>query len=124
MNIHINSFLSFAISSFKEQVLLALTAQQKKIIVIASIVFGCLAALVAVRRCCFKAKPSNENDLLNDKGKEIAKEALYAQPTSEVDDILPLDDVKFPGFLANNDGSQIDLWKQIKNFLEAQPRAK
>lgn len=53
MNICLNSFSSYSASFLKETILPSLTSQQKKIIVIASIAFGLLAALYVASRCCF-----------------------------------------------------------------------
>ena len=59
MNIH--SFSISAVSFFREHFLPSLTAQQKKIILLASLAFGCLAACCAMRPCFFKpAKVRNE----------------------------------------------------------------
>lgn len=59
MNINFCSFSGYAVSLMKESVLPSFTAQQKKILVIASIAFAILAALYAASRCCFEAEVLN-----------------------------------------------------------------
>lgn len=59
MNIQFKSFPSHAISLFKERVLLSCTAQQKIILLIASIAFSILAAWFVASRFCFTAKQLN-----------------------------------------------------------------
>ncbi len=57
---NINILLSnYSVSLFRESVLPSLTYQQKKILFIASIIFGFLSTCYVVRRCCFKAKVLN-----------------------------------------------------------------
>ena len=53
MNICFNSLSNCSASFLKESILPSLTSLQKKIIVIASIAFGLLAALYLANRCCF-----------------------------------------------------------------------
>ena len=64
MHINFHSFSNQAISSLKENILPTLTAQQKKILVIASIALGFLAALYLAGRRCFTA------ELLEGQGKK------------------------------------------------------
>lgn len=54
MNINFHSFSNYAIS-FRDNIISSLNPQQKKILVIASVAFGILAACYAISRCCFKA---------------------------------------------------------------------
>ena len=57
MNIKLNVFSDYAVSLFKENVLPSLTSQQKKIILIASIALGLLAAAwYFASKCSFGAK--------------------------------------------------------------------
>ena len=57
------SFSNYAVSLLKDQVLPSLTAQQKKILLVVSVAFSCLAALYVIYRCCFRATPlTNEDD--------------------------------------------------------------
>ena len=58
MNINIPSF-SFAVSFFKESLMPSLSAQQKKILIIASLAFACLTACYMINRSCFRAKIKN-----------------------------------------------------------------
>src|SRR5690348_15605380 len=55
MRIYLHSFPSHVTSLLKESLLPALTAQQKKILIVASIAFGFLAALYVANRY-FQAK--------------------------------------------------------------------
>ena len=59
MNINISYLSSNALFYFKENILPAFTDRQKKIIVIASIAFGLLAAWFVVSRC-FKDNTEGE----------------------------------------------------------------
>lgn len=60
MNLNINYLSSNTLFYFKESILPSFTAQQKKIIVIASIAFALLAAWYVASRCCFKSKKEDE----------------------------------------------------------------
>ena len=62
MNIY-SIFSSYAAPLFRENLLPALTAQQKKILIIASLAFGFITALYVASRCRFQAQ------LLNGQGK-------------------------------------------------------
>ena len=62
MNIHLNSISNYSATFLKERILSSLTSQQKKIIVIASIAFGLLAALYLAIRCCLKNKESADKN--------------------------------------------------------------
>lgn len=62
MDIHLNSFPSHALSLLKERILPSYTAQQKIIILIASIGFGILAAWFVANRFCFAAKQLNPEE--------------------------------------------------------------
>lgn len=52
----VNQFSTFPLSFFKDSVDTYLTPQNKKIILIASLVFACLAALYVLSRCCGSGK--------------------------------------------------------------------
>src|SRR4029077_14190524 len=56
------SFSHYAVSLLKDQVLPALTAQQRKILVVVSVAFSCLAALYLTYRCCFRATSLTNED--------------------------------------------------------------
>jgi hypothetical protein len=56
MNINLGYFSNHAVSFFKDKILSSLTSQQKKIVLIASIIFGCISAYYIFKRCCFKAQ--------------------------------------------------------------------
>ena len=58
MNINIPSF-SFAVYFFKESLMPSLSAQQKKIIIIASLALACLTACYMINRSCFRTKIKN-----------------------------------------------------------------
>lgn len=63
MNINLNSFSNGVNLFFKESVLPSVTAQQKKILMIASIAFGFLVACYLANRYFFKAaSPQIEED--------------------------------------------------------------
>lgn len=64
MNINLCSFSGYTVSFLSESVLPSISAQQKKILVIASIAFAILAALYAASHCCF------EEEILNGPGKK------------------------------------------------------
>ena len=65
MYINFHSFSNQAISSLKENILPTLTAQQKKILIIASIALGFLAALYLAARCCSQDEISDGQDKKN-----------------------------------------------------------
>ena len=60
MNINIHPFSNYAISLFRETVLSSLAHQRKKILVIASIVFGCLFAYCWKSRYNYKGTVGEE----------------------------------------------------------------
>ena len=79
MNINLGSLSNYALSFFRESVQSTLTAQQKKILVIASLAFAglaaCLTACYVRGRYCFKTKLLNEkNDVLNNQDDKIYPE--------------------------------------------------
>src|SRR6476661_9444881 len=59
MDIYFQAFSNYAVTAFKEIILPTLTAQQKKICLIAALALGFLAASYLVRRYCFNTQPSN-----------------------------------------------------------------
>lgn len=63
MNVNFNSLSSNALSFFKENVLSSLTDQQKKILIVASIAFSCLAACYLVRQWCLISKVEPLDDV-------------------------------------------------------------
>lgn len=84
MNINFNFLFCHATSLFKESVLPFLTAQQKKILVVASIAFGLLSAYYLFGCCCFNATVKSSfppedkdgildelDDVLGEEGKKI-----------------------------------------------------
>jgi hypothetical protein len=62
MNIYFNHFSNHFISHLNESVLPSLTSQQKRILIVASIAFGVLAACLIACRCCFKLQISFISD--------------------------------------------------------------
>lgn len=63
MNIHLNCLFNYGLSFFKENILSSLTAQKKKIIMVASAIFGCSVAYYVLKRC-FKV-----NEIIDEDGK-------------------------------------------------------
>lgn len=77
MNIHFNSLSNYTTSFFKESLLPTLTNQQKKILIIASVAFGFLAACYAMYHYAKRQKePSDSNELKNDNTDDQHKNTL------------------------------------------------
>lgn len=75
MNIHFNLVNLSPFISLRDHFVSALSVQQRKVLAIAALAFGCLAICYAVVRCCyFKAEPLNDKQdsivLLGDEEKE------------------------------------------------------
>src|ERR1700730_5427672 len=80
------SFSNYVISLLKDNVLPSLTAQQKKILLIASVAFSCLASCYLIYRCCFRTKPLTDG---NDQNNVLLKNPLVKQdPTDPVAPLL------------------------------------
>ena len=101
MNINFNSFPSYAVSLLRENVLPSLTAQHKKILVIASIAFVFMAACYAVvYHCrCFKFMNHDEGEMEKEKKsdekveEELCEDNVLKQPkTNPTPTLKPLSD--------------------------------
>ena len=60
MNINFHPYLNHATGFFKERLEISLTAQQKKILVIAALAMSALALIYAVIRCCLQVEVATE----------------------------------------------------------------
>lgn len=90
MNINFNSFSCYAVSFLKESILPSFTAQQKKILVIASIAFGVLAAWYVASRCCLTAKN------LNGPGTKLLPDGTVENGEFKDDKLNGLGSISFP----------------------------
>lgn len=93
MNVNFNYLSNYALSLFKESILPTLNDRQKKIIAIASIALGCLAAFYILRRCCFRAKiivPTDDNPPLSPH-QQAEREALLDEAATKYQEILAVD---------------------------------
>lgn len=90
MNIHFNLFSHYAISLFKERLVPALNTQQKKILAIASLALGFLAACYVIKHCCFQAKSlKTPKDEVEERiAKLIAQADNYAASNSKLDQYI------------------------------------
>src|SRR5437868_5093484 len=86
MNI-ISSSSSFAISFFSEKILPSLTAQQKKILVIATIALGFLTACYAIRHVFYgKVEANPEKKEVDKKVEEVVAEEIEKEEEVEAEE--------------------------------------
>ena len=81
MNINFNTFPNYALSHFKKGIPFSLTSLQKKILVVASIACGVLAACYLMKRLCFTAKSLTDMALENEQscpGIDVLKDYLQS----------------------------------------------
>lgn len=102
MNINITHFSTYAVFFFRERVIPSLTAQQEKIIIIASVSFGCLAASYLVYHFCLKS----ENNVQKSQ-KMLASDAVKERKR-QFDIIGKLKNRKFENGIQNGKGKRTE----------------
>lgn len=118
MNIQMNNFASHALFFMRESILPSLTAQQKKVLVIASIAFAWLAACYLMFQSCnFEVKNEDDDKTLPD---NLVKKAKFlpqtAQDFIEAGKTLRLDEkVRFP------DGTEMSQEEVFLKAIELDP---